>query len=201
MYFAFHNVHEPQQAPLETVNRFGLIRDDMRNVTDALLLELDYGVGNLTERLAGRGMLDRTVWIFHTDNGGPTSHACNWPLRGGKFTFWEGGMRGVAAINSKMIPARLQGTKFNGLAHITDWYPTVVEGIAGLKMPASTGPVALDGLNLWPAITGGTPSPRTEVVHLPLPNKFVNTTLDSNGNNCTKGGCSPSIRVGDYKLT
>ena len=88
MYLAFHNVHEPQQAPQETVDRMSLISMDMRKVTDASLAELDYGVGNITAMLDARGMTDRSVIIFHTDNGGPTSHACNYPFRGGKFTFW-----------------------------------------------------------------------------------------------------------------
>eukprot|EP00937_MAST-01D_sp_MAST-1D-sp2_P001248 g1248.t1 len=66
MYLAYHNVHEPQEAPLETVQRFGHTADDMRKVTDALLCELDYGVGNVSATLAARGMLDRTVWIVHT---------------------------------------------------------------------------------------------------------------------------------------
>ena len=178
MYLAYHNVHEPQQAPLETVERFGSIPDDVRKVTDALLAELDYGVGNISAALDTRGMLDRAVFIFHTDNGGPTSHACNYPLRGGKFTFWEGGVRGVAAVSSRLLPAARRGTQFDGIAHMSDWWATVTQGIAGIKPPApdATGPVPPDSINLWDALVGGTPSPRTEVLHLPLPNRYVNTT-------------------------
>ena len=50
--------------------------------------QLDYGVGNVSAALDAKSMLPNTVWIFHTDNGGPGSHACNAPHRGGKFTFW-----------------------------------------------------------------------------------------------------------------
>ena len=54
--------------------------------------------------------------------------------------------------------------------------------------------------NLWPALMSGAPSPRPEVVHLPLSqgNPYgVNTSY------CRKGpghGCSPSIRKGPWKL-
>ena len=47
-----------------------------------MLTEIDYGVGNITGALKARGMWERSVVIFHTDNGGPDSHACNWPHRG-----------------------------------------------------------------------------------------------------------------------
>merc|ERR1711963_1150251 len=115
--------------------------------------------------------------------------------RGGKFSFWEGGVRGVAAISSKIFDPKLHGTKFDGLAHITDWYVTIVEGIAGLKMPTNTGPVPPDGVNLWPAITAGSASPRTEVLHMPLSNQYVNTTLRPGDRPCKTGhGCAPSMR-------
>jgi hypothetical protein len=52
----------------------------MIKVTDAMITELDYGVGNISLHLAQKSMLSKTVWIFHTDNGGPSSHACNAPL-------------------------------------------------------------------------------------------------------------------------
>eukprot|EP00937_MAST-01D_sp_MAST-1D-sp2_P001249 g1249.t1 len=85
---------------------------------------------------------------------------------------------------------------------MSDWWATVSQGIAGLPAPApgATGPVPPDSVNLWDALVSGAPSPRTEVLHLPLPNRYVNTTLDGDGKNCTKGGCSPSMRAGDFKI-
>ena len=75
-------------APLETVERFPHTPSDARKVTNAMLLELDWAVGNLSLALHARQMDARTVWIFHTDNGAPGSHGCNWPNRGHKFSFW-----------------------------------------------------------------------------------------------------------------
>jgi hypothetical protein len=69
---------------------------------------------------------------------------------------------------------------------------------------AYTYTVTLHHCFLRPALTSGGASPRQEVLHLPMPNAFVDTTLDSNGHNCTpptgKGGCSPSMRIGDFKI-
>ena len=64
---------------------------------------LDAAVKNLTDALASRGMLDHSVIVFTTDNGAnlhgggsncgeQTKGGC---LRGGKWTWWEGGVRGA----------------------------------------------------------------------------------------------------------
>eukprot|EP01048_Picozoa_sp_COSAG05_P002332 COSAG05_NODE_93_length_19581_cov_53.686685_14_plen_92_part_00 len=74
LYFAFHAVHVAMNAPLETVLRFPRTPSDARKVTNAMLLELDWAVGNLSLALESRHMAQRTVWIFHTDNGAPGSH-------------------------------------------------------------------------------------------------------------------------------
>lgn len=56
---------------------------------------LDEAIGNITQALKDTGMWDNTVIIFSSDNGGMVPPAggvgCNYPLRGGKITVWEGG--------------------------------------------------------------------------------------------------------------
>lgn len=84
LYFASHAVHVAMNAPLQTVERFAHVDSDARKVTNAMLLELDWAVGNLSAALARRSMLDNTVWIAHTDNGAPFSHGTNYPHRGAK---------------------------------------------------------------------------------------------------------------------
>ena len=47
---------------------------------------LDSSIGNVTKLLHQRGMLDNSIIVFTTDNGGPAAgfdmnHASNWPLR------------------------------------------------------------------------------------------------------------------------
>ena len=200
LYMAFHNVHVPIQFPLSTVERYPYVATDARKGTDAMLTELDWTVGNISQALDTRGMLGDTLFIFYSDNGGPGSHAVNAPLRGGKFSFWEGGVRTVAFVSWKGLPVARRGTKLAGFAHLTDWYVTITEGIAGMNVTASSsGPRPLDGHNLWPAIIGTVAtSPRTEVVHMPTSNQY------NNASDCKKGpkghGCSPAIRVGDLKL-
>ena len=186
---------------------------DLRKVQDAQQTEMDYGVGNVTQALAEHGLYERALVIFHTDNGGPPSHGCNWPHRGFKFGVWEGGVRGVAFVSGGLIPQARRGTQFDGILYVGDWYRTIVEGVAGLTLPAVTGPIAPDSVNQWPALTEGTPSTRTEVVHMPLSNAHVNVHLNAGGKaSCLVGvepagalggfsqGCATSFRMGDFKL-
>jgi len=49
-----------------------------------MLSELDDGVADVVDALTARGMLDDTLVVFVSDNGGPLEHSTNAPLRGGK---------------------------------------------------------------------------------------------------------------------
>ena len=87
------------------------------------------------------------------DNGGrprPRSAGNNWPLRGGKNTLWEGGIRGVGFVHSPLIPYEIRGSSNYGLIHVSDWFPTIVKGIAGGRVIS---PKPLDGVNQWKTIS------------------------------------------------
>ena len=55
-------------------------------LVSAMTAVLDDSIGNVTKALAARGMLNNSVIVFSTDNGGPShgfsmNFANNWPLR------------------------------------------------------------------------------------------------------------------------
>lgn len=120
----------------------------------------------------------------------------------------------MSFISGPAVPPARRGTRWTGLAHSSDWYHTVVEGLAGGKVPANTGPRAPDGFNLWPAIVADEPGPRTEVVHQvenkyscdckPAPPQFacllLNKHLHIADRNNPQKTCSSAIRMGEMKL-
>ena len=53
----------------------------------------------------------------------------NWPLRGNKATVFEGGVRGTGFVWGSKLPKLNYDN--HQLIHVTDWLPTIVEGIAG----------------------------------------------------------------------
>lgn len=100
----------------------------------AVLSKLDDSVGAVFEALGNKNMLENSVIVFTTDNGGPAAGfnlnaASNYPLRGVKNTLWEGGVRGVGLIWSPLLKntSRIE----NQMMHISDWLPTLVEAAGG----------------------------------------------------------------------
>lgn len=206
LYLAFHNVHDSctkdrltsggLNAPKKSVDLYETTLLDTWKVQAAMTTELDYGVGNVTEALKKAGLWNNSVLLFMSDNGGPLDHSTNAPYRGGKGTWYEGGVRVVSFVNSPLLPSSVHGTEWTGMAHSSDWYVTAVEGIVGAKLPI-TGPRQVDGFNIWPALTGvNITSPRTSVIH------GVNGSQVSPPVNTTVCQVCDTVaaRFGDYKI-
>ena len=84
-----------------------------------------------------------------TDNGGDIFvGANNSPLKGYKGQFHEGGIRVVGFVTSPLLSTKVIGTEYKGLMGLADWFPTMVEGIAG----GSVDGLELDGVNMWDSI-------------------------------------------------
>ena len=67
------------------------------------------------QALESAGMLNNSVLAFCSDNGGPLDHATNAPLRGGKHTMWEGGLKVTAWVYSPLFPVRADPTNPTGI--------------------------------------------------------------------------------------
>lgn len=91
----YNAVHSPLQAKQSTFEELEAIEDTQRRIFASMLVDLDIGVGQIRTALEAQGLVDDTLVIFLSDNGGPTKEltSSNAPLRDGKGSMYEGGLR------------------------------------------------------------------------------------------------------------
>jgi arylsulfatase B len=125
------------QAPASYVAPYvSVFNDTIRRVHAGMLALLDEAVGNVTRALQETGLLDSSVVLTSTDNGGPVGSvqpcgdcngALNYPLRGGKHSLYQGGVKGTGFVWSSALYGTSPANRtWGGLAHITDWFPTIL---------------------------------------------------------------------------
>ncbi|XP_063375234.1 arylsulfatase I [Cydia amplana] len=158
------NPNEFIRAPDSEIERFKHIENYQRRKFAAVLSKLDQSVGKVVESLHGAGLLNDTIILFTTDNGGPAAGfndnaASNYPLRGVKATLWEGGVRGAGLLWSPLLQARARVAR--QLVHIADWLPSLISAAGGDASLLEN----IDGLDLWQELCKDQPSKRTSVVH------------------------------------
>ncbi len=155
-YWMF-SVHAPFDAKRNLIDKYREQVDKagpQRSPTYAAMIEsMDDAVGRLLDTLDRLNISDHTIIVFASDNGGnmynqvdgttPTSNA---PLRGGKATMWEGGVRGPAIIvYSDHVQA---GTRSSEIIQSCDFYPTLLQ-LTGIESQLS-----FDGISIVPALQG-----------------------------------------------
>lgn len=104
-----------------------------------MLRAVDDALGQTFAALDEADMLDNTVILFSSDNGGPSirdrtgypTGASNWPLRGQKFSMWEGGVRVASFLWSPLLKSQRYVNR--QAYHITDWLPTFYKLAGGGK--------------------------------------------------------------------
>lgn len=157
-YWMF-SVHAPFDAKQELIDEYRKEvdpKDPQRSPTYAAMIEsMDDAVGTLLDTLDRLKIADNTIVIFASDNGGnmynevdgttPTSNA---PLRGGKATMYEGGVRGPAIV---VQPGSIEaGSRSDEIIQSSDFYPTLLEMLSIEPQPEQE----FDGVSIVPALQG-----------------------------------------------
>ena len=143
LYFAHTFPHVPLFASKEFKgkSRAGIYGDAVE--------ELDWSVGQVLDTLRAEGLAENTLVVFSSDNGPwlimSKQGGSAGPLRDGKGSTWEGGMRvpGIA-----WMPGKIKSAVTTQMASVLDLYPTVLQ-LSGAKPPAE---VTLDGVDLSPVL-------------------------------------------------
>jgi len=188
LYLPFQNVHEPFQVPQKYKDLYPKLRGAELTLC-GMISCLDDMIGEIVKTLNDTTLMSNTVLIFTSDNGAPRSGEQNepyrnYPLRGYKTSLWEGGTKVPAFVYSPLLPK--PGITSNELFHVTDWLPTLVSLAGG----STTRNKPLDGFNIWPSITTGSPSPRTELLY------NINPLCNAG----QAGKPKAAVRVGQWKL-
>ena len=170
LYYAPHIVHTPLEVPDRFADMYSFIDDHDRQYYHAMTKYLDNVVGELVSTLQQKGLWDNLLFVVSSDNGGPVypgGGANNYPLKGGKHSDWQGGIRVNGFVSGGYLPEKMRGHKTSGYIHIADWYATFCnlagvdptdERAAEAKLPP------IDSLNMWPMISGqNATSPRVDI--------------------------------------
>ena len=151
MQLSHYAPHVGFQALAETVRKWegieqGALHDDP--VYAAMTEDFDTGIGTVLNKLQELGVEENTYVIYTSDHGQTINRSTNQPLRLGKGTLWEGGMRVPFIVSGPGIaPGTISGARVVSL----DLFPTFGE-LAGV---AETLPDDLEGGSLVPLLLGG----------------------------------------------
>ena len=145
IYLPMQSVHGPLKVPKNYSDLYPGVRDPNRKTYLGMVSAMDEAIGGIVNALKSVGELENTIVFFASDNGGFTNAGGrNRPYRGQKRTIWEGGIHVPAFITG---PGIQNDNEFNGLFHIVDVQPTILD-IIGMEL-GGTQLKPLDGVSQW----------------------------------------------------
>ncbi len=194
LYVAYLAIHFPWQGPNDPPHRrentnyeqdkWGIIpnRKNVRPHIKGMVESMDDGIGEIIKTLKDLSLVENTLVIFASDNGGYIDYksggfeniSSNGPLRGQKADVYEGGHRvpGIAYWPGKIKP----GVVSDDIVMTMDMFPTFIK-LAGVSLPSD---FRLDGINIGPLL----------FKNKELPERMI----------CWKIGTKKAIRKGKWKL-
>lgn len=191
LYLPHYAVHTPLAAKADLQSKYpawdGVPHGRQENPIYAAMLEsVDQSVGRIVQTLKDLGLIERTIVIFTSDNGGMatregpnTPSTINAPLREGKGWLYEGGIRVPLVIS---WPGHIAA----GIEDTPVWsadLPVTALSLCGRQFPSN-----VDGDDLTPLLTEGKPlPPRPLYWHYP---HYANQGSRPGG----------AVRDGDWKL-
>ncbi|MQY79560.1 MAG: sulfatase-like hydrolase/transferase [Bacteroidetes bacterium] len=155
--FFLYLAHNMPHVPLFVSRKYD--GKSFRGLYGDVMMEIDWSVEKILDRLEELGIDEQTMVIFTSDNGPWLKYGIDGgsagPLRDGKGSVYEGGVRVPAIFRwpGKISPNRRTGAVAGNL----DLLPTLAH-LANAPLPADR---IIDGCDLWPLLAGDTiKSPR-----------------------------------------
>lgn len=163
VYLPFYAVHTPLMAKDSLVAKYRAKANplDIDPVYAAMVETMDTNVGRLLTYLRTAGLEEKTIVVFTSDNGGIRSVATQAPLRAGKGSYYDGGIRVPLLVR---WPTHIRaGSRSDEPIINLDFFPTFSE-ILGIAPPGQR----LDGVSLLPVWKGGRLKKRPLFWHFPI---------------------------------
>jgi arylsulfatase len=147
--FLLYVAHAMPHVPLHVSDKFK--GKSAQGLYGDVIQEIDWSVGEILKALDEHGLADNTLVVFTSDNGPWLSYGNHagsaLPLREGKGTCWEGGVRTPCLMRwPGRIPA---GSVCDQPLMTIDLFPTIAR-LTGAALPQHK----IDGLDCWPLISG-----------------------------------------------
>lgn len=161
LYLPYTAVHTPFDEPQEWLDRVSHLDKDRQQYA-ACAEHFDHCIGQIVDTLEKEALLDNTIILFFSDNGGTKGDdsdkypgstvnskikGLNTPLKGWKTNLYEGGVRVPAFIYWK---GQLTPHKNTSIVHAMDWMPT----FAKLLDLQPSKDLKWDGHDIWPLLKG-----------------------------------------------
>ena len=196
LHLAYYSVHTPIQSKREYSNYFkNKSSDENHNRPDyaGMIRSLDENIGKVLSKIEELNLSEETLIIFTSDNGGIRSISNQNPLRAGKGSYYEGGIR-VPMIFSWKGKLETNKKSFERISNI-DFYPTI-KNIIGHKNKN----LKLDGLDLNPIFRGKKLKERALFFHFPVYLEAYNVQKDDGKDPLFRTRPGSVIIKGDWKL-
>lgn len=194
-YLPYYTVHTPFQAPVEKIEKYrkkGI--KDKKQATYAAMVELmDSNVGRILNMLEAEDLADNTLVIFTSDNGGYRMSSFPTPLRAGKGSYYEGGIRVPLLVR---WPEKIKQNMDSTPVINADFYPTLVN-LVNAKLPKQN----LDGADLSATFLGQKAVKSRDLFwHFPVYLQAHHAKTDQGQDPLFRTRPGSAIRSGDWKL-
>lgn len=195
LYWSFFAVHTPIQAPGSLVEKYNDKEGTGRKAYAtyaAMIASLDENIGRLVRYLDREKIADNTLIIFCSDNGGISAISPQTPLRGGKGTYFEGGIRIPFMVYwPEKIAAYSDSASV--ISHL-DVFPTIKEMIGNKRTNT------LDGVSLWSNLVHKQPVGSSLFWHFPVYLEAYDPVFDQAVDPRFRTRPGSVIREGKWKL-
>jgi arylsulfatase A-like enzyme len=200
LYLPYFAIHTPLQGKPALVEKYKKkeIRDGqgVNPHYSALVENMDANMGRIVKAIDSL-KLENVLLVFTSDNGGIASLSRQWPLRAGKGSYYEGGIRVPLLIYEKK--SRLPARRIDTPVQLVDLYPTLAE-LAGVKTPKSA---RLDGTSIMPILRGKADpelASRPLFFHFPIYLEAYRGVRDDSQDSLFRTRPGSALRAGHWKI-